>query len=381
MTKAVQKEPVTFTKSLVFDGHRLHRGQAVRFVDGVFAQLVAQDDIPSGDTVVDLGGDILSHGYVDLQVNGGDGLMFNDDPSVETLRRMAGAHQRLGTIAFLPTLITDTPRKNKAAISAVQDAIAEGVTGIRGLHLEGPHLSIAKKGAHDAAFTRPMEEDDLQCLVEAAKKLPLLKITLAPEVVTLDQVARLVRAGILVSLGHTDADFETCRAYFEAGAQCATHLFNAMSQLGSRAPGLVGAVLSNSKMSAGLIADGIHVHPATMQIIWAAKNAGEGVFLVSDAMAVAGTNQTEFFLEGRRITRSQNRLTLGDGTLAGADLDLTNAVRVLVQDVGVPLDQALAAATRVPGALINCDACLTPGATRLSSMIRIAADLSGIETY
>lgn len=372
---------VTFTNGCIFDGDRLHTNQAARFVDGVFDGLIAQDSVSGSDTVVDLDGDILSHGYVDLQVNGGDGVMFNDDPMVGTLSRMAQAHRRLGTVALLPTLITDTPEKTKAAIVAAKDAISKGVAGIAGLHLEGPHLSVAKKGAHDGNLIRPMEDGDLRDLLKAAKVLPVLKVTIAPESVTLDQVAALTRAGVIVSLGHTNADFETCQMYFKAGAQCATHLFNAMSQLGSRAPGLVGAVLSDRDVSAGLIADGIHVHPATMRVLWLSNGAPKRFFLVSDAMAVAGTDQSDFSLEGRRISRKDGRLTLDDGTLAGADLDLTTAVRVLSQDVGVSLDQALAAATKVPGAVINQSAKLTRRSTELSSVLRIPKGLDHVTFF
>ena len=160
-------------------------------------------------------------------------------------------------------------------------------------------------------------------------------MTLAPENVTPDQVKALAGAGILVALGHSDADFATCLTYAKAGASCVTHLFNAMSQLGNREPGLVGAALTSGALSAGLIADGVHVHPATMRTAWAAKTGPGQIYLVSDAMAVAGTNQTEFFLEGRHISRKDGRLTLEDGTLAGADLDLTTALSVLTQDAEV----------------------------------------------
>lgn len=370
---------VHFINGPFFDGTQLHQGQGARFVGGVFSGLVAQDTPHQGDTIVDLDGDILSHGFVDLQVNGGDGVMFNDDPSVETLVRILRAHHRLGAVALLPTLITDTPEKTGAAIAAAVDAVAKGVSGIKGLHLEGPHLSIAKKGAHDAGLIRRMDGADLQTLLDAAKTLPILKVTVAPESVTLDQVATLSRAGVCVALGHTDADFDACQAYFKAGARTATHLFNAMSQLNSRTPGLVGAVLSDQTVSGGVIADGIHVHPATLATAWAANSEEGRFYLVSDAMAAAGTDQTAFHLDGRRITRKDGRLTLDDGTLAGADLDLTTAVRTLVTEVGVPLDQALAAATRVPGALINLPATLSPGSTLLSSVIRISSTLTDVE--
>lgn len=367
---------VTFRNGALFDGGRLHFGQAVVFCDGALAALVPDEQAKNEGQVIDLNGDILSPGYVDLQVNGGDGVMFNDDPSVGTIRRIASAHRRLGVATLLPTLITDTPEKTQAAIEAAIQAVRAGVPGVVGLHLEGPHLSVARKGAHDGALIRPMEDADLTALIAAARELPCLKVTLAPESVSEQQVSALFDAGVLVSLGHTNADFATCQRYAAAGARCVTHLFNAMSQLGSREPGLVGAALANGVLSAGLIADGIHVHPEVMRAAWAAKTAPGQIFLVSDAMAVAGTDRTSFELEGRRIARTDGRLTLADGTLAGADLDLTTAIRNLVTHVGVPLQEALAAATAYPASLIGQTAAQP---LQYASMIRISSDLDACD--
>ena len=361
----------------IFDGTRLLDGHVACFEGGHLTALVPQQTAPQADKVVDLAGDILSPGYVDLQVNGGDGLMLNDAPDVATLTRITQAHRRLGCRWILPTLITDTPAKTRATIEATKAAIHQGVDGIAGLHLEGPHLSVARKGAHDAALIRAMDPADLAALCDAAQALPALMVTVAPENVTPDQVAALTRAGAVVSLGHTDANYDTCRAHVAAGARCATHLFNAMSQLGNREPGLVGAVLASGELSCGLIADGLHVHPQAMRTAFAAKTGPGRIFLVSDAMAVAGTDQTEFHLEGRRIRREAGRLTLEDGTLAGADLNLTQAIKVLVTKVGIDLTQALAAATTIPASLIGRH--VSPSATegtRIEHLTRISADLS-----
>lgn len=372
---------VVFCGGAIFDGETLHAGWAARFEAGRCVALGPQGDVPAADHIVDLGGDILSPGYVDLQVNGGDGVMFNDAPNVETLSRIARAHRRLGALRILPTLITDSAEKTRAAIDAATRAVERGVEGIAGLHLEGPHLSVERKGAHEARFIRPMDADDLTTLLDAAKVLPALMVTLAPENATPDQVQQLAEAGVVVSLGHTDADYATCVAYNQAGAGCATHLFNAMSQMGNRAPGLVGAVLDTGGFSAGLIADGVHVHPAAMRAAWRAKTGPGRIFLVSDAMAVAGTDNLSFTLEGRMIQRHDGRLTLEDGTLAGADLDLTTALRVLSRDVGVPLAEALRAATQTPAALIGQRADLSvEGATPLSRLIRISYDLTTVKT-
>lgn len=367
---------LTFRNGRIFDGFSLHDDHAISFENGVLAAFGPAADVPQNGEVVDLAGDIISPGYVDLQVNGGDGIMFNDDPSRETLARIATAHRRLGVTKLLPTLITDTVDKSRAAIAAAVDAIRARTAGIAGLHLEGPHLSIARKGAHDPALIRPMEQDDLDALLAAAKALPVLKVTVAPENVTEAQVMTLSKAGVLVSLGHTDADFDTCCRYFAAGARCVTHLFNAMSQLGNREPGLVGATLANGIVSSGLIADAVHVHPEAIRTAWAAKTAPGRIFLVSDAMAVAGTDRTAFELGGRHISRKDGVLTLTDGTLAGADLDLTTAIRVVVERVGIPLQDALQAATSIPADLIGAPiASLGPGEGTLSDFIRISRDL------
>ncbi len=337
----------------IFNGETLRDGLTLLISDGKVSGIVPARETPAEAVRVALNGGILAPGFVDLQVNGGGGFMLNADPSVATLRAMARAHLSLGTTAFLPTLITDIPEKTRTTIDAVVQAISEGVAGIAGLHLEGPHLSIRRKGAHDPALIRPMEAADLALLLETASRLPAMMVTVAPENCTRAQVRAMHAAGIVVSLGHSDADFETCMAYAEAGATVATHLFNAMSQLESRAPGLVGAALQNPALSAGLIADAVHVHPDSMALALRAKNGPGQIFLVTDAMAVAGTRLDSFALEGRQISRANGRLTLEDGTLAGADLALARAVAVLVEKVGLAPATALAMATSIPADLMG----------------------------
>ncbi|MBI6629771.1 N-acetylglucosamine-6-phosphate deacetylase [Pontibaca sp. S1109L] len=336
----------------IHDGETLHRGRALLRRAGHIT-VVKPEKLPADCLRRDLGGGTLLPGFVDLQVNGGGGVMFNDDPSVATLRKIAKAHVSTGTNAFLPTLITDTPALTTAAITAVLKALAQNVPGIIGLHLEGPHLARARKGAHDPALIRPMEPADLAQLEEAAENLPNLMLTVAPESVTPDQIARLSRAGAIVSLGHTEADYATARSYFDAGVRCVTHLYNAMPAMLSRAPGLIGAALEDGRVSAGLIADGYHVHPATMRAALGAKRGPSGLFLVTDAMATIGSNIGAFTLNGRRITRAKGRLTLSDGTLAGADLEMAQALRVLVQDVGEDLQTAIRRATCYPARLLR----------------------------
>ena len=340
-----------FTGADVHDGYRLHKGAVLALLRDGSRQVLSLQEMPEGCEKVALSGGVVTPGFVDLQVNGGGGVMFNDAPDVATLRRMSEAHRATGVAGFLPTLITDTPECTAAAVDAVVHARAENVPGILGVHLEGPHLSVARKGAHDAALIRPMDDADLALILGTARQLPNVMVTVAPETVTCDQISAMAGAGVIVSLGHSDADYETCIAAFDAGARCVTHLFNAMSQMGNRAPGLVGAALARADMHAGLIADGIHVHPASMGNALAAK--GAGVFLVSDAMATAGSEIESFALNGRTVFRAEGRLTLSDGTLAGADLEMGRAVQVLMQSVGVPLERALAMATSGPVAVLR----------------------------
>lgn len=340
-----------FAGAAVFDGARLHEGAALVVEDGRVAAIVPEAAAPAGGRVA-LGGGILAPGFVDLQVNGGGGVLLNDAPDVEGIRAICAAHGRLGTTGLLPTLITDTPEVTRAVIAAGIAAAAAEVPGFLGLHLEGPHLDPRRKGAHDPRLIRPMTAEDLGVLCEAAGRLPALMVTLAPESATPAQVAALAAAGAVVSLGHSDCGMAAARAAFAAGARCVTHLFNAMSQLGNREPGLVGATLDAEQVRAGLIADGIHVAPEAMRVALAAKRGADGIFLVTDAMPVAGTDLTEFALNGRRILRRDGRLTLADGTLAGADIDFAGAVRVLV-GIGLRPEAALRMATAVPAAVIG----------------------------
>lgn len=342
-----------FLGAAVFDGARLHEGHALLLEDGICRGILPAAEVPEGWRRTVLGGGTVLPGFVDLQVNGGGGVLLNDAPTVEGIRAIAAAHAARGTAALLPTLITDTPERTRAVVEAVARAVAEGVPGVLGLHLEGPHLAPARKGAHDPALIRPMEDADEAFLTAAAARLPNLMVTLAPEAAPPERIARLAAAGVIVSLGHSDCSFAEAMAAIAAGARCVTHLFNAMSQLGSREPGLAGAALDSGRVSAGLIADGVHVHPATMRAALAAKRGPGRIFLVTDAMAPAGTGLTEFRLNGRRVIRRDGRLTLEDGTLAGADIDMPGALAVLVREAGLPRADALSMATSAPAGVLR----------------------------
>ena len=380
-------DTVTFIGGKIFDGSELLVDHCALFVDGHCTEVKAEIASIDQGEVINLNGDILSVGFADLQVNGGGGIMLNDGPCVQNLSAIAEAHRNLGTTCFLPTLISDTPEITSAAIDAVKQAIEKNVPGVAGLHLEGPHLSVVKKGAHDAQLIRPMESEDLRVLQEAAKDLPCLMLTVAPENVTSQQVKSLAQAGAIVALGHTDADYDTCVEYHQAGARCVTHLFNAMSQLGSREPGLTGAAIDCDAMNVGLIADGVHVHPSSIRVAWNAKTASDTFYLVTDAMAPAGTDQQSFTLNGRTIYRRDGRLTLADDTLAGADLDLGSAIRFMHREVGIDLQSILRSAITVPRSVLSQGANWTDSSgagntsltgTRMEDVIRISDDLQSV---
>lgn len=332
----------------VFDGAKVHSDAALLLDGETFQAIVPASKIPDEYAHVDVPGGVIMPGFVDLQVNGGGGVMFNDETSVSGLQAISDAHASTGTRALLPTLITDTIEKTHAAVDAVEQAISEEVPGIVGLHLEGPHLSVARKGAHDPQLIRPMQNADEKFLCEASQRLPNLMVTIAPENVSAEQIERLTKAGIVISLGHTDCSYADAKRAFAAGATCVTHLFNAMSQINNREPGLVGAALDTPGVSAGLIADNIHVHASNMRVALSAKHESGAIFLVTDAMSTVGSNITEFTLNGRKVLRQDGRLTLQDGTLAGADLVFSQALSVLVENVRLPREHAFSMATSAP---------------------------------
>lgn len=336
----------------LFDGRRHLKNQSLVIEDGFIAEICDSAEVSAGDNHVNLGAGLVAPGYVDLQVNGGGGVLFNDAPTVETIRTICEAHALFGTTALLPTLITDTPEVTSQAIEAAIKAQEQHVPGFLGLHLEGPHLDSAKHGAHDPAFIRAMSDADMHELLVAKQKLLKMMVTLAPESVTNEQIGALSRAGITVSLGHSSTTYENAQKAADAGARCVTHLFNAMSALTHREPGLVGAALQNNTLYAGLIADGIHVDPAVIKIALNAKKGDAKIFLVTDAMSTIGTDQKSFFLKGREIIRENGRLELSDGTLAGADLDMNAAVNYMSHVIGLEDDEALRMASLYPAECI-----------------------------
>ncbi len=341
------------TGARIFTGDGFLDDHAVTLDGARIAGVVPAAALPAGVPAEDLGGGLLAPGFLDLQVNGGGGLLFNDTPTAAGAAGVAAAHRRFGTTGCLPTFITDRPDRQARAVAAVRDAIADGRPGVLGIHLEGPHLSVARKGAHDPALIRPMSEADLDALLSTG--LATVLVTVAAETVTPAQIRRLVAGGVVVSIGHSDAPYETVMAAADAGARCVTHLFNAMSPLGHRAPGVVGAALDHGGLWGGVIADGHHVHPAALGAALRSKRGPARLFLVSDAMPPAGAPGDTFTLSGRRVTRRDGALTFDDGTLAGADLTMDAAVKFAVAVLDRPLDEALRMASLYPAETLGLD--------------------------
>ena len=344
-------EALTNARLLVGDG--LVAGQVVLLDAGRIVAVVLENDPRCARaTRSDLGGGILLPGFIDTQVNGGGGALFNEDPSVETLRIMGAAHRQFGTTAFLPTLLSDDVAVIARAIDAVRDAMAARVPGVIGIHIEGPCLNPKRKGAHDAARLRGLGPDEVALLSSLGVGRTL--VTLAPEMTTPETISRLARSGVVVCAGHTDAAYADIAAALAHGLTGFTHLFNAMSPLTSRAPGAVGAALDDPESWCGIIVDGHHVDPVVLRIALRCKRL-DRFMLVTDAMASVGTGQTAFMLQGRRIAVRDGTCVDEQGVLAGSALDMASAVRNAMQLLGLALPAAAAMASAHPAAFLGLD--------------------------
>lgn len=363
-----------FINGRIFTGDQWLDDHALIIREGRILDLVPNEALPNDMIHVNLGGSRLVPGLIDTQVNGGGGVLFNDAPTVATLKTLGAAHRRFGTTGFLPTLISDDFTVMERGIAAVADAIEQKVPGVLGIHLEGPFLNEARKGVHDANKFRRIDTRAL-ALLQSLKRGKTLA-TLAPELTTPEAIQTLVDAGVIVAAGHTAATYEQIRTALGAGLSSFTHLFNAMTPMASREPGVVGAALEDPNSWCGLIVDGYHVHPATLKVAIAAKASGKMV-LVSDAMPSVGAEKKSFVLKGETIRAENGRCATPDGTLAGSDLDMLSAVRNSVRDLGLSLDEALRMASRYPAAMLGLDrelGSLAPG--YLASMIAIDDELN-----
>lgn len=330
-------ESVLYNKAVIIDGEFI-------------SQIVGLDKVPRELEVIDVQGANISPGFIDIQVNGGGGLLFNDSPTGESIKKISEAHRHFGTTSFLPTLITTSIEKIIQAIDSVQQAMKHSSWGVLGMHLEGPYINETKAGVHDKKYVRRSVGGEFFNIIEKGKGIVRL-FTTAPEVIGESQVKQLTQNKILVSAGHTNATYEEAIKFFGYGGSAVTHLYNAMSQLGSREPGVVGAAFDSKEVWAGIIVDGMHVDFTSVRI--AKKIKGPRLILVTDAMPPVGAQMTSYRLGDLQINVTNGKCTTNDGTLAGSALDMASAVRNCVQKVGIPLDEALRMGSKYPANFIG----------------------------
>ena len=330
--------------SRLFNKGRLHIGAVLGVLNGRIQIFTEDIQIKEAHQVLNFEG-IISPGLVDLQVNGGGGVLLNETPTKEAIWDIAKAHRKYGTTGILPTIITDSVSVLSRAVDAVMEAV--GQNGILGMHIEGPHISVERRGTHKAEFVRPLDEDTIR-LVERLRSahVPTM-LTLAPDVVSPEDISRLVDLGTVVSIGHSKASADVVRRALEAGASCFTHLFNAMPPMAGREPGVVGAAI-NSHAFAGIICDGIHVADEMVAMAIRARPISDRMYLVSDAMPTVG-GPTEFNLYGSKVALINNRLVNSEGGLAGAHTTQNEGVKRLVDRIGISAEDALKMAITVPG--------------------------------
>ncbi len=342
----------TFAGGRIFDGTKILEDSAVVVADGRIRAVVRESEVPSGTTDVDLAGQLLAPGFIDIQVNGGAGVLFNDEPDPDGIASIAGAHRRLGTTGLLPTLISDDWKVMASAADGLRKSLASAEPGVLGIHFEGPWLNPQRKGAHDPGKLRPPDDPalDLFCTGD----LGAVVVTLAPEMVPPGTVARLAGAGVRVCAGHSAATYEETWAALDEGLAGFTHLFNGMPAMESRAPGIVGAALEDRRSWCSIIVDGHHVHPAMLRTAIAAKETGRTI-LVSDAMPSVGTGHDRFTLGGRIVLVEDGRCVTEDGTLAGSNLHMALAVRNAIEQLGLPIEEALRMASLYPAGFLGLD--------------------------
>jgi N-acetylglucosamine-6-phosphate deacetylase len=337
----------------IFTGEELLENHALVIEDRLISRLLPQDQLPADlATTHDLAGGLLIPGFTDLQVNGGGGVFFNNAPTVDSIRTIGAAHRRYGTTGFLPTLITTSYEIMGQAIAAVDRAIAEKVPGVLGIHLEGPFLNPERKGVHDAGKFRPVDDEGMEIISSLQSGITLL--TLAPELTDAATIKRIADAGIIVSAGHSAADYRQTRAALDAGVSGFTHLFNAMTPMQSREPGMVGAALEDEQSWFGIIADGFHSHPAAFRTAIRTKRRG-GALLVTDAMSTVGSTEKSFVLHGETIQAVDGRCATASGTLAGSDLDMLSAVNNAAEFAGIDWFEAVRMASTYPARALGLD--------------------------
>ena len=365
-------------RSQVFAGGRIVtpdgilEGGAVEVLDGRIVSVTRSPAAdPSNADFIDLNNDYLLPGFVDVQVNGGGGWLFNDDPSEATAIKIAAAHRAYGTTSLLPTLISDDLDKVEQAISAIDAAVKQQTPGIEGVHIEGPFLNAEKRGVHDQRKLRELSDEAIEVLTSA--KHAQVVVTLAPERVQRGQIAQLVARGVKVCAGHTNATYDQTLSALTEGVSGFTHLFNAMPTLQSRSPGVIAAALESNAWC-GVIVDGWHVHPAMLRLALRAKS-DDRIMLVTDAMPVVGADMDHFYLDEQRIEVSDGVCLSEDGTLAGAALSMMAAVRNAMSMLNLGIEAASRMASGVPCSFLGISeraGAIAPG--RKADLLRVSSE-------
>lgn len=336
----------------IFTGKEVIHDKSILIDGSNIVDIIEESKLEKGVELIDLERKSVAPGFIDLQVNGGGGKLFNDSPTEQTIIEIAKAHQKYGTTNFLPTIITDNNDKIKKAIQAVGSLVESGNNGILGIHLEGPFINSKKAGVHDKDLIRILSELDIPLLSSLKKGKTL--ITIAPELCKGEVISQLDSKGVLIAAGHSDATLDDIQTAMKLGLSSVTHLFNAMSQFSSREPGLVGAALVEDDLYCGIIVDGFHVHFSSVKVAWNAKKRGK-MFLVTDSMPPVGTLDGNFQLGPYSIRVENGKCITGDNILAGSALNMATAVRNCIQKVGIPKDEALRMASTYPAQYLSLD--------------------------
>lgn len=341
------------TGAKIFTGETFLDNRAVIIEDAKITLTPDNDNVVLGADIIDLDGGILAPGFIDLQVNGGGGAFFTSDPSVSALQTMLDGHRSTGTTSMLPTLISDTRATHQAGVQAVRDAVNAGISGIAGIHIEGPFFDLEKRGAHNARYIRQIEAADIQWLSQIGNDFATM-ITLAPEHTRPGQIRALVEAGLMVCAGHSNARYEQVLAAIDEGLSGFTHLYNAMRPLTGRDPGVVGAAFDSEHTWCGIICDNHHVHPGAVRAALRAKAKGK-LYLVTDAMSTVGGAEKSFALYGETIFEQDGALINAEGRLAGSAIGMIDAVRICHRDVGVELGECLRMASLYPAQYLQLE--------------------------
>ncbi|KZK89981.1 N-acetylglucosamine-6-phosphate deacetylase [Pseudovibrio sp. Ad5] len=370
MSTAPGNQDIWLCPDQLFDGQNLLTDTAIHLVDGKCAGLSSADQLPVDVTVKKLSG-LITPGFFDIQINGGGGVLYNTSPSPEGLAAIAAAHRQFGTTALLPTVITDAPNVLEEAVEAMKDAY--GTHGIKGIHIEGPHISVERKGTHEASWVRPLNERSLQLVRDLRDRdIPVL-MTVAPEGVAKGDVARLVEMGAVVSIGHTDAGAAQIKPVLKEGANLFTHLFNGMSQMVNREPGAVGTGI-NSTAYCSLIVDGHHVADDMLRLAIRARPVKDHMIIISDAMPTVGGPEN-FNLYGHQVYLEDGKLINKAGSLAGAHVTMLESVARMITELQFPAEEVLRMSLSNPAALMGLQQSVASlQNTDLADMLLLAPD-------